>query len=75
MEALITRIYSDLVDLEDVYQIETSSLRINFYKIKSAINLEIFNFSLDPSFQLPVSICNLAKNCAKYQFLTFKVII
>jgi hypothetical protein len=75
MEALITGIYSNLVDLEDVYQIETSSLRINFYKIKSASNLVVFNFSQDPSFKLPYTICNLAKNCAKNQFLTIKVIV
>jgi len=75
MEALITGIYSNLVDLEDLYNVETSSIRLHFSKIKSANTQLNFNFFLENSFELPYSICNLATNCAKNQFLTIKVII
>ena len=75
MEALITGIYSNLVDLEDVYQIITSSFKINFYKIRSTNTLMNFNFNMESSLESPYSICNLAKNCAKNQFLTIKVIV
>jgi hypothetical protein len=74
IEFLITGIYSNLVDLEDVYQIVTSSFKINFYKTKSSNTLVEFKNNIEPSFELPYSICNLAKNCAKNQFLTIKVI-
>ncbi len=74
MEALITGIYSNLVDLEDDFHVETSSIRIHFSKIKSANTQLNFNFFLEHSFELPYSICNLATNCAKNQFLTTKVI-
>ncbi len=40
----------------------------------SSNTLVDFNNNLEHLLELPYSICNLAENCAKNQFLTIKVI-
>jgi hypothetical protein len=66
--------YSSLVDIEDEYQIVTTSFVVNHFKLK-LINTRVkFNFLDGSSFLLPISFCDLTLNCLKNEFVTIKVI-
>ncbi len=73
IESSLTSIYSNLVDIEDEFQIVTTSFVFNNFKLK-LINTPVnFNFHDGSTFSLPFSLCNLTENCLKNEFVTIKV--
>ena len=66
--------YSNLVDVVDEFQIETSSINLYYYKFIITDKIMNFDFQDGSSFQLPL-FCNLIENCPKNQFIILKVII
>jgi hypothetical protein len=73
IESLITSIYSKLVDIEDEFQIVTTSFVVNHFKLKLTNTRVKFDFQDGSSFLIPFSFCNLTQNCLKNEFVTLKV--
>jgi hypothetical protein len=73
IESLINSIYSKLVDVEDEFQIVTTSFVVNHFKLKLTNTRVNFDFQDGSSFLIPFSFCNLTQNCLKNEFVTIKV--
>jgi hypothetical protein len=73
IESLLISIYSNLVDVEDEFQIVTTSFVVNHFKLKLANTRVDFDFQDGSSFLIPFSFCNLTQNCLKNEFVTIKV--